>query len=224
MKRSNSSGEAPLSKRDINFLRFLDQSYPAGSTMQLGQRDKLRMIIDIFETIVFLIRAVYKHLKKKKTDAGAAAIDNLAKAITGEFPNVSIDFSKVSILSGDLASPCGSMHHIPGSDKLSFSWGNCAQCNSNRTDELMAMIYRPDTSEFWCEQNLGITRADGFCTIDVPANFHGASVHVWLAYRSADQKEYSDSRYMGVRSGYRTVSSETGLNELNIQSQGHGNE
>lgn len=197
MKTSKLRAQAPLSKRDLGFLQFLDQPFRAGSTMQLTQRDKLRKIIDFFEIIIFLIKACYKLLKKKNQDAGSAAIDNIARAITGEFPNVSIDFSKVTILSGDLASPCGSMSHTPGTSKLNFSWGSCAQCNSNRSDELMAMIYRPSTSDFWCEQNLGITRADGFCTIDVPGEFDGAEVHVWLAYRSADQKSNSNSSYMG---------------------------
>ena len=61
----------------------------------------------------------------------------------------------------------------------------------------MGMIYCPETREFWCEPNLGITRADGFCTIDVPAEFRHREVHVWLAYRSADQRSQSNSTYMG---------------------------
>ena len=179
------------------FLNFLDQPCDAGATIQLGQRDKLRQIIGFFEILVFLIKACYQHFKKRKVEAGAAAIDNIAKAITGDFPDVSIDFSKVTILSGELASPCGTMHHLPGTNKLYFSWATCVQSNSNRNDELMAMIYSPATSGFWCEPNLGITRADGFCTIDVPEEFNGAEAHVWLAYRSADQKYLSDSSYMG---------------------------
>ena len=46
----------------------------------------------------------------------------------------------------------------------------------------MAMIYCPATEGFWCEQNLGITRADGFCTIDVPYDLRGSEAHVWLRY------------------------------------------
>ncbi len=197
MKTSNSRAQVPLSKRDADFLQFLDQPYTAGSTIQLNERNKLRSIIGFFEILLYLIKAVYKHLKMKKVDAAAVAIENIASAITGDFPDVSIDFSKVTILSGELASPCGSMYPLPGSNKLNFSWGNCPQCNSSRNDELMAMIYRPDKSEFWCEPNLGITRADGFCTVDVPEDFKGAGVHVWLAYRSADHKQLSKSSYMG---------------------------
>jgi len=73
----------------------------------------------------------------------------------------------------------------------------CTQSNSNESDELMGMIYCPARHAFWCEPNLGITRADGFCTIDVPVEFAGSEVHVWLAYRSADGRENSASSYLG---------------------------
>ncbi len=198
MKTQNSKGHAPLTKRDINFLKFLDHgSYTSASTLQLPQRDRLRMIIDFFDTILYLIEACYQLLKRRKANAGRAAIENLVNALTGKFPDVSIDFSKVNILGGNLASPCGSMYQNQGSNKLSFSWSRCTQCNSNLDDELMGMIYCPQRHEFWCEQNLGISRADGFCTIDIPVEFEGSEVHVWLAYRSADHRNTSNSSYMG---------------------------
>lgn len=207
MKRLNSRADVALSKKDIGFLHFLDQSYSGGSTMQLDQRNKLRLIIDFFEIVVFLINAVRKHLKKRKIDTGASALDSLAQAMQGDFPNVRLDFSKLILLRGTLASPCGSMYSHPDTERLSFSWATCTQINSNSDDELMAMIYCPDKHEFWCEQNLGITRADGFCTIDLPAQFKGAGIHVWLAYRSKDLKEQSNSTYMGMRAaiGGRTL-------------------
>ncbi len=205
MKRLNSRADVALSKMDIGFLQFLDQPYSRGSTMQLDQRNKLRLIIDFFEIIVFLINAVRKYLKKRKTDTGALALDSLAQAMQGDFPNVRLDFSKLSLLRGTLAPPCGSMYSHPDRERLSFSWATCVQINSNSNDELMVMIYCPDKHEFWCEQNLGITRADGFCTIDVPVQFKGAGIHVWMAYRSNDLKEQSDSTYMGMRAAHGGV-------------------
>lgn len=198
MKTTNSKTETLITKRDISFLKFLDHgSYTSASTLQLPQRDKLRKIIEFFDIILYLLEACYRHFKKKRANAGRAAIENLANALTGKFPDVSIDFSKVNILAGSLAAPCGAMHQNYGSSKLSFSWSACTQRNSNQSDELMGMIYCPERHEFWCERNLGIIRADGFCTIDPPAEFEGREVHVWLAYRSADQKQNSNSSYMG---------------------------
>ncbi|MGV3684474.1 MAG: DUF6266 family protein [Daejeonella sp.] len=198
MKTQHSKSKSLLTKRDLSFLKFLDHgSYTSASTLQLPQRDKLRKIIEFFDIILYLLEACYRHFKKKRANAGRAAIENLANALTGKFPDVSIDFSKVNILAGNLASPCAAMHQNYGSSKLSFSWSACTQRNSNQSDELMGMIYCPDRHEFWCEPNLGIIRADGFCTIDPPQEFEGREVHVWLAYRSADQKQNSNSSYMG---------------------------
>lgn len=200
MKTSNMKGHAPLTKRDLGFLKLLGQgSYTSASTLQLDQRDKLRRIIDFFEIVFYLINACYQYVKKRKAKGSKAAIENLAKALKGEFPDVSLDFSKISILEGTLAAHCGAMHQNYGSNKLSFSWSRCTQSNSNESDELMGMIYCPERHEFWCEQNLGITRADGFCTIDVPVEFAGSEVHVWLAYRTADGRSISNSAYMGSR-------------------------
>ncbi|SKB64196.1 DUF6266 family protein [Daejeonella lutea] len=197
MKNTNTKGQTPLTRRDISFLKFLDNgTYSGTSTLQLPQRDRLRKIIDFFDIVFYLIDACYQLLKKRK-NAGRAAIENLANALTGKFPDVSLDFSKVNILGGSLASPCATMHQNYGSSKLSFSWSRCTQCNSNESDELMAMIYCPERHEFWCEQNLGITRGDRFCTLDVPMEFDNKQVHVWLAYRTADGRENSNSSYMG---------------------------
>jgi len=198
MKRTIMNGGAALTKRDIGFLKLLDRgSYTRATMLQLDQRDKLRKIIDFFEIVFYLINACYQYVKKRKVKAGKAAVENLANALTGEFPDVNLDYSKVSILDGSLASPCGTMYQNYGSGKLSFSWSSCTQSNSNQSDELMGMIYCPAKHEFWGEQNLGITRADGFCTIYVPVEFTGKEVHVWLAYRSADGRHNSNSSYMG---------------------------
>ncbi len=198
MKTQNQKAHGSLTKRDISFLKFLDHgSYTSASTLQLPERDKLRKIIDFFDIILYLIETCYQLIKKRKTNAGRAAIENLSNALTGKFPDVSIDFSKVNLLGGNLASPCGAMHYNEGSSRLSFSWSKCTQCNSNLDDELMGMIYCPKRHEFWCEQNLGITRADGYCTLDIPVEFEGSEVHVWLAYRSTDHRDNSNSSYMG---------------------------
>ncbi len=198
MKTSKTRAQVPLIKRDQGFLRFISQGkYSNVSTLQLAERDKLRVILDFFGIILYLVDSVYQHLKKRKTNVTRTSIENVANALTGKFPDVSFDFSKVNLLVGNLASPSATMHHEEGSDNLSFSWSACTQSNSNKSDELMAMIYCPTTEGFWCEQNLGITRADGFCIINVPYEFRGNEVHVWLAYRSSDRRSNSNSSYMG---------------------------
>ncbi len=197
MKTQNQTPQRALNKRDKMFLRFLDNgTYSGTTTLQLPEQDRLRKIIDFFEIMYNIMDACYRLLKKRK-NPGSAAIENLANALTGKFPNVSIDFSKVNVLGGKLASPSATMHQNYGSNKLSFSWARCTLCNSNESDELMGMIYCPERHEFWCEPNLGILRSDRFCTMDVPVEFDGKHVHVWLAYRTADGRENSDSSYMG---------------------------
>lgn len=198
MKTSNQKGQVPLIKRDQGFLRFISQgTYSNVSTLQLAERDKLRVILDFFGIILYLVDSVYQHLKKRKTNVTRTSIENVANALTGKFPDVSFDFSKVNLLVGNLASPSATMHHADDLENLTFSWSACTQSNSNKSDELMAMIYCPSTEGFWCEQNLGIRRADGFCTIEVPYEFRGNEVHVWLAFRSADRRSNSNSSYMG---------------------------
>src|SRR5688500_8088459 len=111
MKTTNSKNPT-LSKRDIGFLRFLDKgTYSRAATLQLPEPDKLKKIIHFFDILFYLIEACYQHFQKRKTNAGRAAIKNLTSALTGKFPNVSIDFSKVILLEGTLAPPSGTMHH-----------------------------------------------------------------------------------------------------------------
>lgn len=197
MRKQQQRGLVALTKRDLGFLSFLDQPFSHGSKIRLDQRDRLRAILSLFEIIFSLISIVSKSLKRKKVPVADTALENLARAITGEFPDVSIDYSRISILNGKLAAPCGSMFVVPETDKLDFSWATCTQMNSHGSDELMAMMFCPASRDFWFEPNLGITRKEGFCTVDVPEEFRKKETHVWLAYRSADGNELSDSSYMG---------------------------
>jgi hypothetical protein len=198
MKTSKIKNTEAVSKTGIRFLRSLrPRVSPQGTTVQVPKSSKLSMIIKLFDILVYLFEACSKHLQNRKVSAYRAASDNLKTAMEGEFPKLSIDFSKVSILSGTLAAPSATMNQNNRSNKLNISWAECTQCNSNKNDELIGIMYCPEREGFWCEQNLGITRADEYCTIDVPSVFEGRDVHVWLAYRSADHKFYSNSAYMG---------------------------
>ena len=181
-----------------SYLRSLQKKPDNAPTeKQLIHRNKFALVMGFLRPIAPIIDEIYRKINRKKTGTRVAANQIFHEALKGEYPNMAIDYSRVLLIRGSLAAPDATMTYVAGSNELDFSWSPCTQPNSYHNDELLGFIYCPALNEFWYDLNLGIRRDDEFCTIQIPDLFCGRDIHVWLAYRSADQRAYSNTRYMG---------------------------
>lgn len=164
---------------------------------QLIQRAKFGMVMHFLSPVSVLLNESYRKINRKKAGMQVAAKQIFAEAITGEYPQLKIDFSRVRLIRGNLASPHFTLMKATGTAQLNFNWRADMQFNGSSADELLVLIYCSSVSDFWYTPDLRIRRSEEACSIQIPPAFVGHELQVWLAFRSENHRSYSGSLYMG---------------------------
>lgn len=184
-------------RNGVSYVRSLPKKTTKSPTeKQIIHRAKFTLVTSFLFPIISILNESYRRINPKKSGTRMAFNQIFNEALVGEYPNLEIDFSKVSLIRGSLRVPWAKMDYVVGSNELDFRWYadyNC--CNHN--DELWPLIYCSELNEFWYDLNLGIHRGEEFCTIRIPEAFTGHEIHVWLACHSNGRRAFSDSAYMG---------------------------
>lgn len=182
-----------------NYVKSLPK--PGGkpaSEKQLTQRQKFKIVMGFLSTISGLINHSYHLINPKKTGLKVFYKDILAKDLKGKYPDFRINYPEVRLLRGSLQQPDCPFAQMKRSDQLYFKWFIGCSLYSSPADELVIMIYCEALSRFFHTVDPGIKRSDACGVIPLPSAFAGLKLYVWLAFRSPDQRRYSDSVYAGV--------------------------
>lgn len=197
---SGKIGEQVYSSRNgIGHVRNLPKpSKKPATNKQLAQRMKFRLAMRFLSPLKNILNDSYRKMNRKSTGIGSAARQMLLAAFVGEYPELKIDFSKVSLIRGHLASPDAVMAYKRDTNELSFCWTEYLRNpNSFPDDRPIALLYSPSLPESWYQLNVNAVRADEFCTVQMPQQCIGRDTHVWLAYQSRDGRAFSYSVYLG---------------------------
>ncbi|HQS52387.1 MAG TPA: DUF6266 family protein [Daejeonella sp.] len=180
----------------IEYMRSLPKpSSKTPTDLQMLQRAKLGMATGFLQPISALINIGYKGLAVRQTAFNVATSQLLAEAITGVYPDLTIDYPKVLISKGNLTGPWGPAA-TSASSKVNVTWqDNSASGTAKATDKAMLLVYNPDKSQYVFTTG-GDDRSSLADSLDVPADFVGDTVHVWMAFISADKKAVSTSLYI----------------------------
>ena len=128
------------------------------------------------------------------TAVNAALRENFKKAFTGNYPDLALDFSKVSLSKGDLVVPTGVTMESQAGSILSLSWKdntlvNPELLNANAEDTLIVGIYNEEL-EVGTVSYGAFRRSDAAGTVELPDSWAGNTLQVWVFYRSgADPKK-----------------------------------
>lgn len=180
----------------IEYMRSLPKaSSKAPTDLQMLQRAKLGMATGFLQPISALINIGYKSLAVRQTAFNVATSQLLAEAITGIYPDLTIDYPKVLISKGNLTGPWGPAATSAAS-KVNVTWqDNSASGTAKPTDKAILLVYNPEKSQYVFTTN-GDDRSSLADSLDLPGDFVGDTVHVWIAFISADKKTVSTSLYI----------------------------
>ncbi|MBK3517236.1 DUF6266 family protein [Carboxylicivirga marina] len=175
-----------------NIVRSLPQTNKRKkpSLKQEAQRQKMALVQQLLKPMKDLIKITFAPATVNNAPYHVAKSYNLMNAIKGEYPDQVIDWKEVRVAAGatDLADAC-EVHIEPNGCR--FRWSG-EQGKSN--DTLVVIAFVPGNN--WLEYRLtGVPRSkeEYFWDIDL----QGATWHIWLAFRSADEKDISNSLYLG---------------------------
>lgn len=163
---------------------------------QLNQRSRFGMAVKLVHAHGELVRTGFRPWAIGMSAHNAAVSYNLAHAFTGEYPDVSIDFSRVLISKGDLASVRNLTAASTSPDLLTLNWDdNSAQSGARGTDRLMASLFDAESGTA-ALYPLAATRADAAAELSIPYGWSGRSVQVLAFFISEGGVGGTDSKQL----------------------------
>jgi hypothetical protein len=141
-----------------------------------------------------LLELTFTDKSSVATGANNATAQVITEAITGTYPDLTIDFSLVKIARGSFPPAQSAVATITGS-KLNFTWmPNADTGNARPSDKAVLVAYCP-VKQRWMYVSTGFDRSAGAGSLDI-SSFSG-DVHSWIAFVSEDGMKVSNSVYTG---------------------------
>lgn len=180
----------------VDYIRTLAKSMKNPKTQkQLSQRMKFTMILNFVNEVIEFIQIGFRNAGKGQTPYSEAMSYNLQNAITGEYPNFEIDYSKIVLSKGNLYAP-NEVSVTAENGSLRFSWSTRVRPKSSPDDVVMLLAYNVDRLEAEYDVKAGI-RETGSATLDLPSEWDGEQVEAYLVFTSTENKKVSKTRYAG---------------------------
>lgn len=168
---------------------------------QKAARKSFTLISKLSSAVDGVIPTSFKSaMTKGQTAYNAFFKENYSKALTGNYPGITIDYTKVVVGKGvttNVSNPTKSYDDAA----IEFSWSdNSGTGKAKGGDRVFAVLFNPSKEE--CNyKNMG-SRSDRVGEIACPASWQGDTVHVYLFCCSVssginDIVESGDSVYLG---------------------------
>jgi len=183
--------------KTVNYMRSLPGKRKGTPTSaQLEQQMKFMIMVKFHQSLQALLNLTFAKYSKMMSPYNYAIKHNLLHAITGTYPNFSIDYHKLLLSEGILNLAGGMYIESAGAGKIKFSWtNNAGSGNANGSDKAILIAYNPETFQSVYITN-GAMRSAGEYVMDVSL-FGGTAVETWIAFIAEDGKTVSNSSYLG---------------------------
>jgi hypothetical protein len=189
---------AAVNKNGNNVLRLYRKPSNPNSPKQLSQRMK-------FSVVTKGLAPLREVIKMGCKDSGAfpkVLGKVIHEAVTGEYPDFTIDFSKVHIALGTLQSAEGATAHVTEGtpNNVDFSWNTMIGFHSqlgSENDRVNIVCFNENTLLVLPFFNVA-TRAEGAATVTLPEIWQGNNIHCWIYFSSPDERYNSNSVYVAT--------------------------
>lgn len=196
------------SKNETNYVKHAPKkTLKAPSEKQLIQWKKFAIVMHFLSPLKTLLNENCRG-NPKRSGLHIAMKKNLLDSITGEYPCFSLDYSKVSLVSGKLWMPPVEMAYDAKSNELLLSYECQQSYNADLDDELIALIYCPELSHYWYQINTGLQRYEQIGALKLPEEVIGQEIQIWLYFRGG-LDQFSNSVYIGKVSTQKSNPYET---------------
>ncbi len=164
---------------------------------QVSQRTKFALALSFLKPLTNVVRTGFKLYANKQTAFNAAMSYTLANAISGDYPDFELDFAAALISRGTLT-PAANGLASAADGKVTVSWEDNAGVGSAKaTDKALIALLNPNKGE-GISDNAGAARSVASQSVEVPSDWIGDEVQVYLGFVSDDAKEVANSVYLGA--------------------------
>ena len=183
--------------RGIETMRAVAKPRKGAPTAgQLDQQAKFAVGTKFMSAKRNLLETGFKAFAIKMTGVNSALSHTLKNAITGVYPNYTIDYSKVLLAKGALPA-AENAHAVAGpAGMVAFSWfDNSATDKAQATDKAVLIAYCEALNT--CVYSMTVAqRSAAAGTLAVPG-YSGKTVQTWMGFLSADGKRIANTVFTG---------------------------
>lgn len=182
--------------KGINYIRVKTTPSNPKTEKQVAQRTKFTTALGFLQPMTAFLRTGYKLFTAKQTAFNAAMSQVLTNAIIGEAPDVTIDYAKAQVSAGTL-SPAVNGAFTYDNGEITLTWDdNSGSGSAKATDKSMYVILNPAQSDAVYETS-GAARSIKKQVVDLPAEWVGDTVQIYLSFITEDGKDVANSVYLG---------------------------
>jgi len=184
--------------KGIDYLRIKPSSVANPKTEgQLDQRSKFAKVLYFLQPMTDFLRVGFKLYAIKMTEFNAAMSYNLFNAVLGAYPNYTIDYPNALVSRGNLKGVANGTATSPSAAEVDITWDdNSSSGNALATDKSLILILNPDKKESIYTTS-GPPRSAGTETLNLPPEYSGDVVEVYLGFVSEDGAKVSNSSHLG---------------------------
>jgi hypothetical protein len=199
---SGKVGTIVLTKwKGINVVKSIPSKAKKVSFLQLRQRNLFKSVMQFLEGVTDVIKLGYQLPKNAAmSEMNMAASYHLLNAVVGEYPDYSIDLSKVKFTNPITSTEKGWNSKFTGGKNLAFevNWelNPFPEKVTCRNDNAVVVIYDSTSRKFMYEAtNERSALSYSFSEL---IGLTGHDFYGWLFFISADGKRVSETEYLGM--------------------------
>jgi hypothetical protein len=169
-------------------------------TQPLDQNLRLGMMTNFLSPFKKQIKIGFEK-KTNKYPAFQIAVEyNLKHAVTGEYPNFEIDYSKAVFSQGALDMAWAGKIVLTGDHELLVTWEvpETSKIKITGKDTLHMMLYSKKRNKLVNFGKVMATRGDLQFKEYFSQLYYGETLHAWIFFSSPDGRSVSNSRYIGT--------------------------
>jgi len=162
---------------------------------QAIQQTKFGLMMKFLKPVCPLLRETFALSAPTMSGFNKALSYNINNAITGDYPDFRINYPMVMMGYGDL--PAAAATKVSEKEGfLEIRWTDHEGLTKARSSDLAFIALYSETKKDWIFQMEGPKRSEGDLKIDIKS-FGSGTVHLWLGFRSAKNKQVSNGIYIG---------------------------
>ncbi|MCD0489711.1 DUF6266 family protein [Pedobacter sp. MC2016-14] len=161
-----------------------------------SNRNRFAVAHNWLKPITSVVRDGFKGYRPRSHGFNAAKSNLLEFGFEAEGQNVVINPAKVNVSWGSLPLPASLEVELAEPRLLKFSWHTMMSESARHDDQVMLLAYDLEHHVAYYKIN-GQLRIGGSDTLIIPGA-RGYNYHIYCAFKSADRRSQSMSKYLGV--------------------------
>ena len=184
--------------RKLDIIRALPRaSGKAASPLQMAHRQKFALVAAFLSEASDLIEVGF-YSSDTGTAMNKAVAYHLREAVTGAAPDWKIDMSKFKYSVGRLKLPVNVHAAAQCDQRIRFEWDGANNDDKyTKPDHLVTFVVFNASKQRFVSKVGATTRSAGSYELQLPENFEGDTVHLYISFSSLATKQHSNSLYVG---------------------------